>query len=352
MYLKNLSLSNFRSYEQSSFSFSEDSTLIVGPNTSGKTNLVEAIFLLSTGKSSRSDKELQAIRFGHDLARIKAQVGENELEIVLTVGEIEGKKVPFKKFFVNGVSKRRQDFVGNLNSVLFSPLDLEIIIGPPGLRRALLDNILEQVDLDYRVAITEYEKGLRQRNSLLDLARKTGNRDLKQFEYWDNNLIKNGSVVSAKREKFIAFLNSQEKAIFDFAVIYDKSVISSERLSQYHQEEFYAGVTLVGPHRDDISFQMYDNERQTTHNVKHFGSRGQQRLAILQIKMLELTFLEKSKGERPLFLLDDVFSELDEAHINHVLDTIGKQQTIITTTHKEFIPKEIINKMEVIELKK
>jgi len=364
MYLKSLSLQNFRNYENSEFNFSKDTTFIVGPNTAGKTNIIEAIYLLSNGKSFRGEKDAQMVRFGEELGRIKANLGnlpagplrrieasrQETMEVVLTTGEVGSKKTPFKKFLINGVSKRRLDFVGNFYTVLFSPLDLEIIIGSPSLRRNLMDTVLEQADLDYRIAISEYEKGLRQRNSLLDLTRKTGERDLKQFDYWDNVLIKNGQVITAKREAFIAFVNSERKEIFDFAVVYDRSTISYERLLQYQQEELYAGVTLVGPHRDDINFQMYDNERQTTHNIKLFGSRGQQRLTILQLKLLELSFVEKGKKERPTLLLDDIFSELDESHIKHVIDMVSKQQTIITTTHKEFIPSKIIKEAEVIDL--
>lgn len=352
MHLKSLSLQNFRSYEKKEFSFSKDTTFIVGPNTAGKTNIMEAIYLLSNGKSFKGEKDAQVVKFGEELGRVKGNLDGTTLEVVITTGEVNGKPTPFKKFLVNGVSKRRLDFVGNSSTVLFSPLDLEIIIGSPSLRRNLMDTVLEQVDLDYRIAISEYEKGLRQRNSLLDLTRKTGARDVKQFDYWDNVLIKNGQVVTAKREAFIAFLNSEVKEIFDFAVVYDKSMISYERLLQYQEEELYAGVTLVGPHRDDINFQMYDNERQTTHNVKFFGSRGQQRLAILQLKMLELNFIEKASKERPILLLDDIFSELDESHINHVVEMTQNQQTIITTTHKEFIPKKMEGKTEIIELKK
>jgi DNA replication and repair protein RecF len=240
------------------------------------------------------------------------------------------------------------DFAGKLLTVLFSPQDLEIIIESPSLRRNFLDEVLEQVDRNYRVASIAYAKSLRQRNALLELAQETGRRNEKQFEYWDNLVIENGNIITQKREEFVNFLNSSAKNIFDIVVEYDKSTISKERLLQYEREEVAAGVTLVGPHRDDLSVLMF-NGGKTAHDVKFYGSRGQQRLAILQLKMLELLFIEKSLGERPLFLLDDIFSELDEGHIKLILQEIGKQQTIITTTHEEFIPKKLLKSMKVIK---
>ncbi|MFH1832921.1 MAG: DNA replication and repair protein RecF [Candidatus Levyibacteriota bacterium] len=354
MYLKHLFLQNFRNYSKSDFNFSQDTTLVVGPNTSGKTNLIEAIYLLSTGKSFRSEKDYQMISFDKDLARVKGKIDDIELEIVLTN---EG----LKKYLVNGVSKRKADFASNLPLVLFNPEDLEIIIDSPSLRRNFLDEVLEQEDRDYRFAIIAYTKALRQRNALLELARETGRQGKeKQFEYWDDLCIKNGEIVTAKREEFITFLNNADKEIFDFQVVYDKSIISPERLLQYKNAEVGAGVTLVGPHRDDFSVHMFNNQRQTTHDVKFFGSRGQQRLAILQLKLLQLEYLEKRIGQRstfteasadrPILLLDDIFSELDSEHIQLVLEMVDKQQTIMTATHKEFFDKKFLRGVSVIEL--
>lgn len=348
--LKSIFLQNFRSYPKTEFNF-DDTTLIVGPNTSGKSNLVEAIYLLATGKSFRTDKDVQMLAFREDVGRVKGRVGDEELEVVITNGQLNGKS-QYKKFLVNGVSKRRVDFASHLLAVLFSPQDLEIIIESPSLRRGFLDEVLEQVDRGYRIASIAYVKALRQRNALLELAQETGKRNEKQFEYWDNLIIENGNLITQKREEFIKFLNASSKDIFDFVAEYDKSTISKQRLLQYKDEEMAAGVTLVGPHRDDFSISMFNNTRNTTHDIKFFGSRGQQRLAILQLKVLELLYVEKLLGERPIFLLDDIFSELDEDHIVMILEEIGKQQTIITTTHKEFVPKKMLKSMKIINLGK
>ncbi len=348
MTLKSISLQNFRNYQAEEFKFNGETTVIIGPNTSGKTNLIEAIFLLATGKSFRTDKDIQMINFKQDLARVKGMVDETSLEVMITNGQLGGKTSQFKKFLVNGVAKRRIDFVENFPAVLFSPEDLEIIVDSPSLRRKFLDNVLEQVDREYRVSIVSYTKGLRQRNALLENTKETGIRNEKQFEYWDNLIIEFGEKITKKREEFIEFVNNETKDIFDFVAIYDKSVISKARLLQYKEAEVASAVTLVGPHRDDFSVSMFNNTRKTTHDIKFYGSRGQQRLAILQLKILELLFIEKKLGQRPVLLLDDIFSELDEGHIKLILEMMGLQQTIITTTHKEFIPSKVLNKMQVV----
>lgn len=353
MNLRHLSLQNFRNYKKADFSFSPDVTLIVGPNTSGKTNLLESIYLLAHGGSFRTSHEQEMISWGEEVGRVGGKVVSSsvELEIILTSGFVQNQKVPLKKYLVNGVAKKRVDFIGNQLCVLFSPVDLEIIVDSPSRRRDFLDFLLEQVDKEYRFAIIAYTKALRQRNALLQEAQQRGLRNEKQFEYWDNLLIKNGEIITQKRESFIEFLNNSEKEIFDFIILYDKSIISEARLLQYREAEIGAGVTLVGPHRDDINFQMFNNTRGTTHDIKLFGSRGQQRLTILQLKLLEIFFIEKKTDQRPTLLLDDIFSELDEKHIDLVLERVGEQQTIITTTHKEFIRNSKLKGLDVIELK-
>lgn len=357
MILNHLVLQNFRSYSKSAFEFSEQTTLIIGPNTSGKSNFIEAIYLLSTGKSFRAEKDIEMIRFGQNIGRVTAKIPPNVineetwLEAVLSTGVLEG-KIPSKKFLLNKIPKRRVDFAGILPSIIFSPEDLEILTGSPGMRRRFLDDALEQTDREYRLAMTQYAKAIRQRNALLAQVQETGIRNQKIFEYWDEQLIKNGQTITKKREAFIEFMNKNTNDIFDFVAFYDKSVISEERLLQYKQAEEASGVTLVGPHRDDFTIHMFDNRDNTTRDVKLFGSRGQKRLVILQMKLLQLAYVEKELGARPLLLLDDIFSELDSDHIQLVMEMVGKQQTIITTTHEEYVAKEKINDIQLIKLGK
>ena len=320
MDLKKLSLTNFRNYKKVDFEFAKI-TLIVGPNTSGKSNLIESISFLCTGKSIRAEKDSEVIKFGENLIRIKglitAKEEDKELEIVFR--ELNGGLLQ-KKYSLNRVSKRRGDFAGNFLSVLFSPEDLDIIIDSPFLRRRFLDQVLEQTNREYRFSLTAYHKGLRQRNALLEKIRE-GIQTEKQLEYWDNLLIENGEIITKRREEFLDFINLETKDIFDFVAFYDKSVISKARLEQYKEAELGAGVTLVGPHRDDFSLSMFDDLKRTTHDIRLYGSRGQQRLAILQLKLLQLIFIEKTLGFRPVLLLDDIFSELDSEHIKLITET-------------------------------
>ncbi len=346
--LKGVSLQNFRSYKSSTFKF-DKSLIIIGPNTAGKSNLIESIFLLSTGKSFRADKDAQMVKLGNEMGRIKGKIDDIDLEVVVTVGEVAGVRTQYKRYFVNGVAKRRADFVGNLPSVLFSPKDLEIVIGSPGIRRDFLDNVLEQTDRDYRIALLGYSKAIKQRNALLDLVKDGLPRKEAEFEYWDSLVIRNGSVLTRKREEFVSYLNESKKDILDFKIEYDKSIISLERLEQYRDAESATGVTLVGPHRDDFKI-LFDYGVGQLLDLKSYGSRGQQRLGVLQLKLLELKYIKEKMEIEPLLLLDDVFSELDEGHINLILEIRDDQQTIITTTHEEFIPARIKGKMEIIEL--
>lgn len=349
MTLNRLVLQNFRNYQQQTFSFDSPVTLIVGPNTAGKTNLVEAIYLLSFGKSFHAEKDVQMIGFGEEIARVQGLSKNQEnvkLEVVLAQGEVTGGRFS-KKFLVNDVPKRRIDFQGNVPLVLFSPEELDIVIAGPSLRRRFLDEVLEQIDQEYRLARMLYDKALHQRNALLALAKETGKRHKEQFNYWDELLITNGQQITEKREQFISFINRQEKNIFSCELLYDKSVISESRLLQYADAEVGSGVTLVGPHRDDFFVEMKNKK-----NVRYFGSRGQQRLTVLQLKLLQIQYISQSLGFRPLLILDDIFSELDEKNIMLVLEMVGAQQTIMTTANKEVISKQYLENMHVIKLEK
>lgn len=332
MQIDKLTLSNFRCFTKKTFNFSPQTTVIVGPNAVGKTNVLEAIYFLSTGKSFRAKLEREMISYDADFCRVEGEVGETNLAIVLTKGLVERKKL-----MVNDVSKRLVDFAGNLKTTLFGPWDLDLVTESPSVRRRFLDMVLSQVDREYRRAIMSYEKGLRQRNRLLYRIREEG-LSRSQLLFWDQLLIKNGDYITRERTKFIDYINTTGK----LKIIYDFSAISEGRLEQYAEEEVAAATTLVGPHRDD--FQIKDIDR----DLATYGSRGEQRMGVLWLKMAELSFVEQRSGERPVLILDDIFSELDHGHRQVVMDIVGKQQTIITTADPHYI--EAIKKVEIIKL--
>jgi DNA replication and repair protein RecF len=353
MILSNLQLQNFRSFRKKELKFSSGTTLVVGPNTSGKTNLLEAIYLLATGKSFRAGVEAEMIHYGQEVARVKGQVkgeeGRDNLEIVLTTGQVGGERAAKKRYLLNGNGKRMVDFVGQLRCVLFGPEDLEIIINSPSIRRDYLDSVLEQVDRDYRRASLSYKKGLRQRNKLLEQIRDEGKPRSILF-FWDKLLLENGAVITQKREAFLNFVNEQPDYFGQLNLGYDKSIISPQRLEKYEKAEVAAGITLVGPHRDDFVVGI-KNQESGIRNLHRYGSRGEQRTAVFSLKLAELEFFAEKTNERPVLLLDDIFSELDHERRGHLLEVIPKQQTIMTTTDIHLVDPAYRRKVQIIELR-
>jgi len=348
MSLISLKLKNFRNHTNASFTFPL-TTVIIGRNTVGKTSVLEAIQFLSHGKSFKAERDMDIISEGHDFARIEAKALEEDGTVALT-GILAIKEGRFsKKFLVNNVARRQIDFTSRFPSVLFTPEDLEIITDSPSLRRSYINSVLSQTDKKYRISIGIYEKALRQRNRMLWLTRE-GKKYFSpaDFEYWDNILIINGGIVTQFREEFVAYVNEHEKQVLPFSLFYDKSTITRERLDKYHDAERATATTLVGPNRDDFFFRFEGTEKP----ISEFGSRGEQRLTIFQMKILETFYIKEKTGATPTLLLDDIFSELDNTNIHRVLDLLPHQQTILTTTHKEFVPTNIYNSadVELIEL--
>ena len=315
----NISLQNFRNCLKKEFEF-EKNNVIVGENGSGKSNLVEAIYLLATGKSFRADYESEMVSYDKDFFRVIGEVGE--------VGEIGVEMVENRKrFLVNSIPRRQIDFIGNIKAVLFCPQDMELVTGSPGHRRRYLDFVISQADREYRRCLISYEKGLRQRNKLLDMIRE-GIAERRQLYFWDKLLIKNGEYLTMKRGEYLGNLGDGESRVY--RGIYDKSIISESRLTQYETEEVASATTLVGPHRDDFQILMRDKD------ISKYGSRGQQRMAVLWLKQGEIKYL----GGEPILLLDDIFSELDYPHREEVMKmvTTYEGQVVATTADEHLLP--------------
>ena len=350
MVIQTLQLQNFRNITKRQFSFIDGVTVIYGKNTAGKTNTLEAIYLLSTGKSFRAYREEEMVQEGEELARVTGKVGtvtqshsdpENtqlEAVIVRPTENLRGGK----KLSVNGVSRQLYTFVGNLKAVMFGPWDLSLVTESPSTRRKYLDFVLSLADREYRRSILSYEKGVRQRNRVLERIRE-GMATRSQLLFWDHLLIREGNIITAEREKFVEFVNTTSLPGEEFSLEYDRSAISEGRLDQYKEEEVLAAATLVGPHRDDVVFKKKRvKERESKRagdywELSKFGSRGEQRMAVLWVKLAELEYIERETGERPVLLLDDIFSELDSEHHKLVLETVGRQQTILTTAEERNI---------------
>lgn len=340
-----LALQHFRNFNEKALSFS-NKTVIIGKNGTGKTNILEALFLLSSGKSLKSFRQEEMIQFGKDISWVKGKIQKMEesvtLEVMLTKGILEQngmiEKTPKKKMMVDGVSRRMIDFASHFPTVLFIPQDMDLIIASPGKRREFLDILLSQTDREYHRSVLSYEKGLRSRNKILQHLREFGGTRSTLY-FWDKLILKNGDYIATKRAEFIEYMNANSSlGNNNYKVVYDRSVISEERLKQYEREEVLSGTTLVGPHRDDLEFYLvHEKQFPDGKNLAHFGSRGEQRMGVLWAKLTELSYLEKTLGERPTLLLDDIFSELDDDHRSIVNEIIDLQQTIMTTADGNYI---------------
>ncbi|MBU1000737.1 DNA replication/repair protein RecF [Patescibacteria group bacterium] len=363
MFLKRLDLTNFRNYSNFELNFDQRPTVFIGNNAVGKSNLLEAIYLLSTTKSLRVKKEEELIKEGKEFTKVEGFLVENESALIQ--GEVIGaetellviinrptEEVEFKKkVLVNGIPRRITDFIGNLPAVIFYPADINLVTGSPSLRRWHLDLVLVQIDSNYKKALTSYEQFLTARNRVLKRIREGyGKKD--ELDYWTDGLIEQGKVISEKRKSFFEYtrqvplfaINSLEKSLGKFRFAYKPSEVTVEKLIETNSREVAVAATLIGPHRDDFDILLEG------HNLANYGSRGEQRTATLVFKLVQLEYMAKVLGKRPILLLDDVFSELDANHRAHVVEVVSKQQTIIATVELGNIPKSFSDKARILRL--
>lgn len=347
MALQKLALTNFRNHKKRELSF-DKTTIIIGKNTAGKTNILEAINYLSLTKSFKAEQEVDVINLEDSFARIEAHVTEDSDKTRLSILFNNQKRISPKKYLVNDVARRAADFASHFISVLFTPEDISVISGSPGERRRYIDSILFKSHKKYRISAHIYDKALRHRNRMLHDMREGKKRySDRDFEYWDNLLIEHGNVMTSFRRQFVDFVTDGSKVIFPFQMMYDTSLVTPERFQKYFEAERGAGVTLIGPQRDDFFFYYPDTENP----IREYGSRGEQRLTLLQLKLFEIEYLRNNTEKNPTLLLDDIFSELDDKNIQKVFTLAPYQQTIITTTHKEFVPDQFKGEeLHIIEL--
>ncbi len=349
MFLKNLNLTNFRNYAQLNLDFDQKPTILVGDNAAGKSNILEAVYLLSTTKSLRIENEYELIKDDAEFAKVEGFISEGDppaggdTELLIIINQ-QSEQVHFKKkVLVNGIARRTLDFIGNLPAVIFYPSNINMVEGSPSLRRWHLDLALVQIDPQYKHSLTQYEQFLFSRNRILKRIRE-GFAKADELDYWTDELVKQGKVISAKRNDFFNFINSLPKLLGEFGFEYIQSKISTELLQETQKREVAAAITLIGPHRDDFKVLLENR------NLAHFGSRGEQRTATLAFKLAQLEYMAAHLGKRPILLLDDVFSELDANHRQYVMDIVAKQQTIISTVELDNIPKSFLDSARVLRV--
>jgi DNA replication and repair protein RecF len=377
MYLRHLSLTNFRAYARLELELPAGPVLICGDNAQGKTSLLEAVYYLTTARSPHTASERQLIHWlaaeegMTPYARLVADVARadraSHVEMTLLLEPANtGDGYRFRKQIkVNGSAVRMADLAGQLNTVLFLPQDVDVVGGSPGERRRYLDDALSQLDPDYARSVDQYADVLAQRNALLKQLQESGG-DPDQLDYWDAQLAAAGATITLKRQIALdelsrladrlhrdltggqADLRLRYQPAFDagrspvaeyqIALRLDlpaAGVIDprraeaafAARLLERRAEDIGAGMTLAGPHRDDFRFVSDQIDLGT------YGSRGQQRSAILALKLAEVEWTHNKVGEWPILLLDEVMAELDSQRRAYLLARIGGvNQSLITTT--------------------
>ncbi len=328
MFLKKITLVNFRNYHTLDFKFISPITILIGKNAQGKSNFLESIYILATGKSPKAEEESELIENNQDFFRIEGDVGNKEGPVTLEVAGQQIESYFKKRAKVNGIPKRVVDYAQNLAVVQFSPEDINLVTGSPSLRREHINSVISQVDKKYKKMVSSYEEVITRKNKVLKAIRE-GFANLDQLIFWTDQQILLGGEIAEKRKQFFEFLNSAEKKFGAFQYQYLENVLNKDRLKEYQEKEIDAASSLIGPHRDDFGFLLDERD------LSKFGSRGEQRTSVLDLKLAESLYIEKYLGERPLMLLDDIFSELDLEHQQHVIDISKLQQTIITSVEIE-----------------
>ena len=335
MVIKSLKLKNYRNYDLLNLNFDPSTNILYGDNAQGKTNILEALYLSGTTKSHRGTKDRDIIQFGHEESHIETIV---EKKWIVFQTDIHLKKNSPKGIAIDKVPIRRaSELFGIVHFVFFSPEDLNIIKEGPAGRRRFIDLELSQLDRIYLSNLSNYNRIINQRNSLLkDIY---GQKNLiETLDIWDMQLVSYGNKILKRRKEFIEQINKIISNIH-FKLTGGKERISlsyesgignmtfEEALIRYRERDIKMKSTTSGPHRDDICF-MTDKGL----DIRKFGSQGQQRTAALSLKLSEIELVKRVIGDTPVLLLDDVLSELDKHRQNYLLDNIYDIQTIITCT--------------------
>ena len=369
MFVKSIELKNYRNYENLSINFNSDKILLIGKNAQGKTNLLESLYYLSCLSSARAKTDSELILWNKDFAKVKATVEKQELERELEITINPPKR---KELKVNGVKKNKSsDFCTNLSVVSLSVNDLLLLRGVPDDRRDWLDMAISQIYPAYPDRISKYNKIRIQKNNHLKEIKGNINADTSLLDVFNTQLAISGSNIIFLRLKFLkeiqkiamekhlqiaqkeiltTFYNSTVTSEIDFSIeniptVEDIAQMFNQKLEERKLEEIIRAQSLVGPHRDDVSFLINDIE------AKKFASQGQQRTIVLSLKLAELELIKEKINDTPILLLDDVLAELDNVRQNYLLNAIGSQtQTIITSVDTLHFDDEYLKDVEIFKI--
>ncbi len=343
MKVKSLSVSNFRNYEKETVSFSAGTNVIYGNNAQGKTNLLEAVYLFSHGKSHRAKTDSELVRFGADFARIDIEFADKDRDYRAVMQLLPNGRKAVK---VNNVPiTKLSALMRYLNVVMFSPEDLEIIKGAPQLRRRFLDEAISQLYPLYLKKLISYHKNLAQKNSLLKKLKFSGKTRDDMLSVWNEQIAEDGSDIMRYRSDFVDAVSVHAAQIHrnisgeNLKIVYTPSIECDiinreaffEKLDSVTSREIENGSSMYGIQRDELKFFINDKE------AKIYASQGQQRTAVLSLKMAQTENICNLRGEYPVLLLDDIMSELDISRRNYLTEKIKGKQVILTCTDAETV---------------
>ena len=335
MYINKIKLTNFRNYDEQEINLGKNINIFYGDNAQGKTNIIEAIFLCSIGKSFRTNKESELIKFNKDISSVYIEYEKSDRD-----GKIKIDLNNKKSIYTNGIKiKKFSELLGNINTVIFTPDDINILRDGPQKRRRFLDIMIGQLRPNYIHILNMYNKTLEQRNNYLKQI-KENNKQEEMLDIWDEKLAEYGEKIYIYRNEFIEKIKNKINKIHK-SITNEKEEIKVEYISNCAQKEEYIellksrrkldiikGFSTKGIHRDD--FFIYINNQL----VNVYGSQGQNRTVVLSLKISELQVIYDEIGEYPILLLDDFMSELDEKRRKNFLENIENTQVIITCTDK------------------
>ena len=349
--IDSIRLQHFRSYGDASFEFEKGVNIVIGPNASGKTNLLEAILVLASGKSFRA-KDTNLIQFNKPWARLDGFFGSSKRAAKLVRQDDKSNK----DFTVDDKPFKRLALERTVPTVLFEPNHLQLASRGPEFRRDFFDNILERTQAGYKSLLGRYSRTLAQRNALL---KQSPERAKRQIFAWDIRLSELGAQVAIARAELAANINKsiarnynkisgkRSKVSLEYGSHFDTNNYSSQMMSKLEKSsdtDFMRGFTAYGPHREDFTLYLKGQSAQAT------ASRGEIRSLLISLKIFELGLVEKIRGEKPIFLLDDVFSELAGARRRHLVEYLKDYQTIITTTDADAVVEYFSSDHNLISL--
>lgn len=353
---------NFRNYSRLSLEFHSKMNIIIGKNALGKTNILESVCVLALTKTYKNGVEPNLISFGKEKCKVKGKVKTDKILKNLEVLIEQGNKI--LKVNRNEI-KKIGDYISNLNVIVFTPDDLDIVKGSPSIRRNLLNMELSQISLKYLNTYNEYNKLLKMRNEYLKLLFTSSIADSSYLNVITEKLIEKAVIIYLERKKYLDFINDSIDSIYSkitgdhgLEIKYEPNIeeleFESEKIrkkmkyifKKNYKKELNYGMTLFGPHRDDFSFYLNNND------LKYFGSQGQQRVSVISFKLAEIDIFKSYKNTSPVLLLDDIFSELDISKRNRLLEYINQDiQSIITTTDIKNIRKKYLLDAYLYEIK-